>query len=134
MAEQRTQEFRIVIVDDAEFSRRTTAKILEDAGYNVIGNAGSAEEGLRIFGSVSGISLFLIDVVMPGSSGFELAQKLSEGRYKGAIIMMSSLSMESVMIEALSVGAVDFLKKPFTPEELLRSVQKIEEELSKDRL
>lgn len=134
LAEQRTQEFRIVIVDDAEFSRRTTAKILEDAGYNVIGNAGSAEEGLRIFGSVSGISLFLIDVVMPGSSGFELAQKLSEGKYKGAIIMMSSLSMESVMIEALSVGAVDFLKKPFTPEELLRSVQKIEEELSKDRL
>lgn len=134
LAEQRTQEFRIVIVDDAEFSRRTTAKILEDAGYNVIGNAGSAEEGLRVFGSFSGISLFLIDVVMPGSSGFELAQKLAEGKYKGAIIMMSSLSMESVMIEALSVGAVDFLKKPFTPEELLRSVQKIEEELSKDRI
>lgn len=134
MTEQRTQEFRIVIVDDAEFSRRTTAKVLEDAGYNVIGTAGSAEEGLRIFGNVSGISLFLIDVVMPSSSGFELAQKLAEGKYKGAIIMMSSLSMESVMIEALSVGAVDFLKKPFSPEELLRSVQKIEEELSKDRL
>lgn len=134
LTEQRTQEFRIVIVDDAEFSRRTTAKVLEDAGYNVIGTAGSAEEGLRIFGNVSGISLFLIDVVMPSSSGFELAQKLAEGKYKGAIIMMSSLSMESVMIEALSVGAVDFLKKPFSPEELLRSVQKIEEELSKDRL
>lgn len=134
MTEQRTQEFRIVIVDDAEFSRQTTAKILEDHGYSVIGTAGSAEEGLRVFGSVAAISLFLIDVVMPGSSGFELAQKLSEAKYKGAIIMMSSLAMESVMIEALSVGAVDFLKKPFTAEELLRSVQKVEEELSKDRL
>lgn len=134
MTEQRSQDFRIVVVDDAEFSRRTTAKILEDSGYNVIGSAGSAEDGLRIFGNVAGISLFIIDVVMPGSSGFELAQKLSESKYKGAIIMMSSLAMESVMIEALSVGAVDFLRKPFSPDDLLKSVQKIEEELLKDRL
>ena len=134
MAEQRNQEFRIVVVDDAEFSRRSITKILEDNGYNVTGSVASAEDGLRVFGSVAGISLFIIDVVMPGSSGFELAQKLNENKYKGAIIMMSSLTMESVMIEALSVGAVDFLRKPFEASDLLKSVQKIEEELQKDRL
>ena len=134
MSEQHAQEFKVVIVDDAEFSRRTTAKILEEEGYNVVGTASSSEEGLRIFGTISGISLFIIDVVMPGSSGLQLAQRLSEQKFKGAVIMMSSLSMESVMIEALSVGAVDFLRKPFSPQELLKSVRKIEEELSKDRL
>ncbi len=134
MTDQHAQEFKIVIVDDAEFSRRTTAKILEDAGYNVVGTAGSSEDGLKIFGTVSAISLFVIDVVMPGSSGLQLAQRLSENKFKGAVIMMSSLTMESVMIEALSVGAVDFLKKPFSPQELLKAVQKIEDELSKDRI
>lgn len=134
LTDQHAQEFKIVIVDDAEFSRRTTAKILEDAGYNVVGTAGSSEDGLRIFGTVSSISLFIIDVVMPGSSGLQLAQRLSENKFKGAVIMMSSLTMESVMIEALSVGAVDFLKKPFSPQELLKAVQKIEIEHSKDRI
>lgn len=134
MAEQPSQEFRIVVVDDAEFSRRTTAKILEDNGYNVIGSVDSAEEGLKLFGSVAGISLFIIDVVMPNSSGFELAQKLNENKFKGAVMMMSSLAMESVTIEALSLGAVDFLRKPFSADDLLKSVQKIEEELSKDRI
>ncbi len=134
LTDQHAQEFKIVIVDDAEFSRRTTAKILEDAGYNVVGTAGSSEDGLRIFGTVSSISLFIIDVVMPGSSGLQLAQRLTENKFKGAVIMMSSLTMESVMIEALSVGAVDFLKKPFSPQELLKAVQKIEIEHSKDRI
>ena len=134
MSEQHAQEFKIVIVDDADFSKRTTAKILEDAGYNVAATASSSEEGLRAFGSIASISLFIIDIVMPGSSGLQLAQRLSELKFKGAIIMMSSLSMESVMIEALSVGAVDYLKKPFSPKDLLKAVQKVEEELGKDRL
>ena len=134
LTDQHAQEFKIVIVDDAEFSRRTTAKILEDAGYNVVGTAASSEDGLRIFGTVSSISLFIIDVVMPGSSGLQLAQRLNENKFKGAVIMMSSLTTESVMIEALSVGAVDFLKKPFSPEELLKAVQKIEIEHTKDRI
>ncbi|PIP90873.1 MAG: hypothetical protein COW01_00900 [Bdellovibrionales bacterium CG12_big_fil_rev_8_21_14_0_65_38_15] len=134
LTDQHAQEFKIVVVDDAEFSRRTTAKILEDAGYNVVGTAGSSEDGLRVFGTVSSISLFIIDVVMPGSSGLQLAQRLNENKFKGAVIMMSSLTTESVMIEALSVGAVDFLKKPFSPQELLKAVEKIEIEHSKDRI
>ncbi len=133
MAEQRTQEFRIVIVDDAEFSRRTLAKILNEHGYTVE-TAESAEEALRIYSQQSDISLFLIDVVMPNSSGFELAQKLNELRYKGVIVMMSSLNMDSVVVEALSVGSVDFLRKPFSSEELLKTVKKVEEELSKGRI
>jgi len=71
---------------------------------------------------------------MPGSSGLQLAQRLNENKFKGAVIMMSSLTTESVMIEALSVGAVDFLKKPFSPQELLKAVEKIEIEHSKDRI
>lgn len=126
MSDQSTQEFNIVIVDDAEFSRKTTAKILSDQGFNVEGVAASAQEALKLFANTNSISLFLIDVVMPDSSGFELAQKLGDMRYKGAIIMMSSLNMESIIVEALSVGSVDFLRKPFSPEDLIKAVKKVE--------
>jgi len=64
---------------------------------------------------------------MPEISGLELARHLqeknSQDRY---IIMMSSLTVESMVIEAISSGAVDYLQKPFGASDLIKSVEKIE--------
>lgn len=116
---------RIVVIDDSEFSRRATVEILESNGYKVVGEAGNAESAFSLINN-SRANLYIIDVVMPEVSGLELAKNISEKSTGVYMIMMSSLTSESIVIESISSGALDFLQKPFEAEELLSSVTKIE--------
>ncbi len=129
MPNQKTQELRIAVVDDSEYSRKSIVEILESEGYNVVGQASSAEEGISV-GGTTGANLYIIDVIMPERSGLEMAKVISEKGSLGGvnIIMMSSLNMESIIIESISSGAIDFLPKPFGPEDLLKTIRKIEQD------
>lgn len=132
MSEKRNQNLKIVVIDDSDLGRRTIISILEKHGFNVVGQTGNPEEATKIAGSTGG-NLFLIDIVMPKVSGLELANHLSEQISGIYIIMMSSLNIESVVIESISNGAIDFLAKPFSERELINSVEKIEAEYLKDQ-
>ncbi len=131
MSNQKNQDIRIAVVDDSEFSRKSIVEILENEGYNVVGSAGSAEEGITL-GATSGANVFIIDVIMPDRSGLEMAKLLNEKSMGASIIMVSSLNMESIVIESISSGALDFLPKPFLPEDLIKAVDKIVAEREKD--
>lgn len=132
MAEQRNQDFKIIVVDDSELSRKTTVEILERHGFNVVGNANSAEKGLQL-AMATRANLYIVDVVMPKISGIEFAKRLMEARTGVSIIMTSSLDMESIVIESISNGAIDFLTKPFSEDTLLNSVEKIAQEFERDK-
>jgi two-component system chemotaxis response regulator CheY len=131
MSNQKNQDIRIAVVDDSEFSRKSIVEILENEGYNVVGSAGSAEEGITL-GASSGANVFIIDVIMPDRSGLEMAKLLNQKSMGASIIMVSSLNMESIVIESISSGALDFLPKPFLPEDLIKAVDKIVAERAKD--
>jgi two-component system, chemotaxis family, chemotaxis protein CheY len=125
------KELKIVVVDDSEFSRKSIIELLEANDYNVVGQAGNAETGVALSATTKA-NLFIIDIVMPERSGLELAKILTEKSMGCSIIMMSSLNIESVVIEAISNGAIDFIPKPFSPNEFIKAVEKIEIELKKD--
>lgn len=127
MPNKKNQELRIAVVDDSEYSRKSIIEILEGEGYNVVGQAGSAEEGISTGGS-AGANLYIIDVIMPERSGLEMAKLLTEKSMGVNIIMMSSLNMESIIIESISSGAIDFLPKPFGPQDLIKTLKKIEQD------
>lgn len=129
MPDQKNQDLKIAVIDDSEFSRKSVIEILESEGYNVVGQASSAEEGMSL-GATTGANIFLIDVIMPERSGLEMAKVISEKTMGASIIMMSSLNMESIVIESISSGALDFLPKPFSPKDLLKAIEKIEKERS----
>jgi DNA-binding NtrC family response regulator len=122
---------KILIVDDSEFNRKSMISCLTEEGFNVVGEAGSAEEGIKA-AATSKANLIFIDIVMPERSGLELAKhfqdKSAQNRY---IIMMSSLNIESIVIESISNGAIDFIQKPFEKSDLIKSVEKIERMLEK---
>lgn len=130
MANQNDQDLRIAVVDDSDFSRKTVVEILENEGFNVVGQASSAEEGISL-GTSAGANLFIIDVIMPEISGLEMAKLMSEKGMGVHIIMMSSINMESIIIESISSGAIDFLPKPFMAEDLIKAVKKIQLERAK---
>lgn len=125
------KKLSIVVVDDADFSRKSIVSILEEEGYNVVGQASNAAEALQLAHTVKA-NCFLIDVVMPEISGLELAKKIAESTMGIYLILMSSLNTEQIIIESISSGAIDFLQKPFDRETLLKSVGKIRNELQKE--
>lgn len=127
----RSGHARVLIIDDSDLSRRTVAGILEREGFNVVGQAANAEQGMQQAYS-TGANVFLIDVVMPDISGIEVANYIRENIKEPRIIMMSSLDIESVIIESISSGAIDFLSKPFEERDLIRAVEKIDIELQKE--
>ena len=131
---KRSDKLKIAIVDDSDFARKAVIEILESEGFNVVGSAGSAEDGIAL-SATTDANLFLVDVVMPERSGLEMAKVLSEKSMSSIyIIMMSSLNMEKIVIESLSSGAIDFIPKPFTREELIKAVEKIEETIDSEGL
>ena len=122
---------KILIVDDSEFSRKVVAKILVEEGYNVVGEASNATEAVEILNSNQGIHIILIDIIMPDVNGIELARRIHKSFEDTSIVMMSSLSQDHIVIEAISAGAVDFIKKPFERQTLLDSVEKLSREFLK---
>ena len=124
MSEDLKNRFKIAVVDDSDHSRKEIVRILENDGFNVAGEASSANKAMEIAGTTD-INLWIIDVVMPETSGIELAKNLLDLSGLRLIVMVSSLNTETVVIEAISNGANDFLKKPIEPGDLLVSVEKM---------
>lgn len=116
--------YKLLIVDDSDFSRNNIKQILDGTKFNVIGEAQNAHEAVNIFKDRK-IDIAIIDIVMPEISGIELTEKLSQ-QYKNLhIIMISSLAHESIIMDSISAGASDFLQKPFSKDNLINSLEKI---------
>lgn len=116
--------FRILIVDDSDFSRLNISSMLTDPRFNIIGEASNAKEAISILQDRKA-NIAIIDVVMPEISGIELAEKINSSFPDTQVIMISSLAQENIVIDAISVGASDFLQKPFTKETLINSIEKV---------
>jgi FixJ family two-component response regulator len=110
----------IVVVDDSDFSRQSVVEILEEGGFKVFAQASSAKTALELAQN-NFANLFIIDIVMPDESGLEITKKILEKKPETAIILMSSLKSESIVIDSIISGAIDFLQKPFKKEDLLKS-------------
>jgi len=120
---------KIFVVDDSELSRINIIKLLEKHQFNIIGQASNAQECLSQISSE--VNLLIIDVVMPETSGIELARLLNKKMNHVHIIMISSLTQEHILLESISAGAKDFLIKPFKSEDLIQSVEKMSEIIRK---
>ena len=113
----------ILVVEDEEMVRRMAARALTEGGYRVL-EAGSAREALDLLANATGpCKLVLMDVVMPGMGGRELASRI-EDLWPGIPVLFISGHTDG---EILSRGLLDpdtaFLAKPFTAEALVRAVR-----------
>ncbi len=121
----KTSPLTILLVEDQAALRRLLVQSLTDHGFTVI-EAGSAAEGLAAFQQRRGaISLAIIDMIMPGMSGLDLAAEL-ERELPGIRILYISGYGSSVAMESIGRRAPEYvLLKPFTPSEMIERVQKL---------
>ena len=115
---------KILVVDDEESICLVLKMNLEMAGYQV-DTALSAEDALKL--KLGSYNLVLLDVMMGGMSGFELAQRMhaNEGQKHVPIIFCTAKSSEDDLLQGFASGADDYIKKPFSMKELLVRVKSV---------
>lgn len=112
---------RILIIDDEEHIRRMMRLTLETAGY-AVGEAQDGYEGVKLYRDGSGWDGVVLDQRMPGMDGLEALQRLKEINPRARIIMATAYASIELAVEAMKLGASDFLRKPMTPETLRNAV------------
>lgn len=112
---------RILIIDDEENIRRVTRLTLEAAGYEV-GEAADGERGLEAFGDGASWDAVLLDQRMPGMDGLETLRHIKQRRPDARVIMATAYASIELAVDAMKLGATDFVRKPMTPEILRNAV------------
>jgi two-component system cell cycle sensor histidine kinase/response regulator CckA len=115
----------ILLVEDENVVRGLARKILEHAGYEVL-EANRGEEAVRLSLERAGpIDLLLTDVVMPETSGREVADRLSEMLPGIRVLFMSGYTDEAIVHHGVLDADVEFIQKPFTPAALAKKVREV---------
>lgn len=117
-----SKQIRILVVDDDPSIRTLTAAYLEMEGYQVV-TAADGNTALRLV-EAGGIDLMILDVMMPGRGGLQVARKVSP-THDIPILMMTALGEEEDVLRGFEAGADDYLTKPFSPKVLVARVAAI---------
>ncbi|MBQ8494620.1 MAG: response regulator transcription factor [Clostridia bacterium] len=120
----------ILVCEDEAAIRDFVVINLQYAGYRVV-EAASGEEALEKFDS--DIDMALLDIMLPGINGFEVCRELRRRSNTMGIIMLSARTQEAEKIEALSLGADDYVTKPFSPSELIARIDALYRRVSAAR-
>ncbi|MBI3945499.1 MAG: response regulator, partial [Armatimonadetes bacterium] len=115
----------VLLVEDDGDVRASVRHILEGYGYRVLCASGG-EDALAVSGHHEGrIHVLLTDVVMPGMSGRQLAERLAAARPETKVLFMSGYTDDALGKHGVLEPQVAFLQKPFTPETLARKVREV---------
>ncbi len=114
---------RILVIDDDQGVRDSMARMLRGAGYTVE-TAATGEEGVAL-AKGNAYDVILSDMRMPGISGLDVLKKLRDQRVDAAFIVMTGFGTVESAVEAMKLGAVDFVQKPFFRDELLMRVKSV---------
>jgi two-component system, chemotaxis family, chemotaxis protein CheY len=114
---------KILIVDDAEFLRMRISKMLRADGHDVI----EAENGLRAVEKYQSDNpdIVLMDITMPEMDGLSALKEIRSINSAAAVVMLTALGQESVVLDAIKSGAKDFIVKPFERERVLNAIAKL---------
>lgn len=123
--QQYSASMRIALVEDNPVLARSITDVLEREGYVVSrfddGNAAYA----ALSGAPENYDLVILDVLLPGMDGFTIASTLRRERATLPVLMLTSRGAPADVVEGLDAGADDYLKKPFTFDELLARIRSL---------
>lgn len=112
---------RILIIDDEEHIRRMMRITLEAAGY-AVGGAQDGAEGLTLYGDGSNWDGVVLDQRMPGMDGLETLRHIKDIKPEARVVMATAYASIELAVDAMKVGATDFVRKPLTPDVLRNAV------------
>ena len=120
--------YSALIIDDEELTLRTISRGLRQDGFEVF-TALSGEDGLQLFREEKP-DLILLDIVLPGIDGVEVLRQIKEANPNAIVIMMSAYHLVERAVEAMKLGAFDYLTKPFHLEDMMNTLHRATEVLT----
>lgn len=112
-----------MIVDDLAFIKLLLKDLIEKAGFRVVGEASDGEEAIDMY-QVKKPDLVLLDITMPKMDGITALKKILALDPGAKIIMCSALGQQRLIVQAIQLGAKDFIVKPFRPDRVISSIKK----------
>ncbi len=113
----------VLIADDSIVMRSMIKDVLSHDGYEIVGEARDGKEAIDLYKELDP-DLVTMDIVMPHEHGIDALKKIMQFDPEARIVVVSGLHQKSLLMEALEAGAKDYVIKPFTEEELLKTARK----------
>lgn len=132
LSDQERKKFRVLVVDDERILRDSLKAWLDDEEGFAVDTAESGPDALDKLAKQA-YGLMLLDIKMPEMDGVEVLKKAREIRPDLPVVMMTAYATVETAVEAMKVGALDYLIKPFDPETLIPKVLQLYENLEASR-
>lgn len=114
----------VLIVDDAIFMRMKLKDILEKNGFTVVAEAQNGLEAIELYKSEKP-DLVTMDITMPEMDGVAALKGIKQFDSSAKVIMCSAMGQQSMVMEAIQAGALDFIVKPFDTDRVIQSLNKV---------
>src|SRR5512133_2218464 len=112
----------ILLIDDDDSLRRVTEFTLQEAGHRVL-CAASGEEGLQRFAGEEP-EIVITDIQMPGLSGYDVLRQVKAQKPETIVIVITAFASIEKAVDAMKLGAFDYLTKPFSRDQLRLCVER----------
>jgi len=115
---------RLLIVDDAMFMRSTLKMMLRNQGFEVVGEAQNGIEAIRQYKSLKP-DIVTMDIHMPEMGGLDALGEILKMDPKAKVVMITAAGDQKHVMDAMQLGAKNFIVKPFTEEKVIKVMNSI---------
>ena len=116
--------YKILVVDDAGFMRKMVQTHLSKAGYTSFVEGEDGQRAVALYQEEKP-DLVIMDITMPNMDGIQALRQIKSTNPEAKIVMCSAMGQESMVMEAIKLGALDFIVKPFKQDRIIQTVSKI---------
>ena len=114
----------VLICDDAVFMRTMVGDILQQAGFEIVGEAETGVQAIEKYRQLRP-DLVTMDIVMPELGGIDAVREICKEDPAARVLMCSAMGQQALVVEAIQAGARDFVVKPFVPSRVLEAVKRV---------
>jgi two-component system chemotaxis response regulator CheY len=114
---------KILLVDDSITSRKVLKNILTKEGHEIVGEAVNGQDAVEKYKTLHP-DITTMDITMPVMDGLESLRSIMEYDKNAKVIMVSAAGQKNKMVEAIKLGAAEFLTKPFEKEQIISILEK----------
>ncbi len=114
---------KVLVVDDAQFMRLTLSNILKKAGFEVVGEASDGQMAVDMYDQLKP-DLVTMDITMPTMNGLDATREILKQDPNAKIVMCSAVGQQKIVVEAIQMGAKDFIVKPFDETRVVETIHR----------
>lgn len=115
---------KVLIIDDAKFMRMTLSTMFEKHDFTVVGMAENGQDGIELYKQTSP-NIVTLDITMPVMDGLQALEQIMQIDPNANVIMCSAMGQQKLVVEAIELGAKDFIVKPFDETRVIETVKNI---------